>query len=264
MKRFQLIEIHSLPWCPAVIRESLTGVIQFFTNLLGFYQLITPNILSALKNSRTKDVLDLCSGSGGPWRSLIKTLPNDTDGSYRITLSDFAPNVASIADVKSESNTRIAYLAASVDATQVPSNLKGFRTIFAAFHHFEPTKAKNILQNAVDNNVGIGIFEITERKPSVILSLIFGGIAALIAVPFLRPFSWTRLFLTYVVPIIPFVVSFDGVVSCLRTYTTEELKQLIEQLDAPGYQWDIGQRQHKEYKLMNVSYLIGYPAEAYA
>jgi hypothetical protein len=36
---------------------------------------------------------------------------------------------------------------------------------------------------------------------------------------------------------IPFVVLFDGVVSCLRTYPPQELREIIEKLTATGYQW---------------------------
>jgi hypothetical protein len=35
--------------------------------------------------------------------------------------------------------------------------------------------------------------------------------------PWIRPFRWSRLLWTYVVPIIPAVLLFDGIVSCLRT-----------------------------------------------
>src|SRR2546422_6427005 len=46
-----------------------------------------------------------------------------------------------------------------VDATQVPGDLHGFRTIFTAFHHFRPAQARAVVADAVAKGEGIGVFE---------------------------------------------------------------------------------------------------------
>src|SRR5450759_4223616 len=38
-----------------------------------------------------------------------------------------------------------------------------------------------------------------------------------VCTPWIRPFRWSRLLWTYLIPIIPLVFLFDGVVSCHRT-----------------------------------------------
>jgi hypothetical protein len=74
--------------------------------------------------------------------------------------------------------------------------------------------------------------------------------------PLVRPFQWSRLLWTYVIPIIPFVLLFDGVVSCLRTYGSRELKELTEELSGEEYQWETGE--HKDVFLrLPITYLIG-------
>ena len=81
-----------------------------------------------------------------------------------------------------------------------------------------------------------------------------------VTTPWIRPFRWSRLFWTYVVPIVPFVVLFDGVVSCLRTYRPQELREIIGKLTGSEYQWEVG-----EYlgvlNSTSITYLIGYQQE---
>jgi hypothetical protein len=89
---------------------------------------------------------------------------------------------------------------------------------------------------------------------------------ALLTTPFIRPFRWSRLFWTYIIPAIPFVLCFDGIVSCLRTYSVEELHTLIAGVNATssdtGYVWEVG---HVPSPLspIGVTYAIGYPSLGY-
>ncbi len=82
--------------------------------------------------------------------------------------------------------------------------------------------------------------------------------------PLLHPFRWSRLLWTYVVPLVPLVVLVDGIVSCLRTYTPDELRELT--MGIPGmeaYLWDIGE-EAVAWSPTPVTYLIGYPASTSA
>ena len=51
-----------------------------------------------------------------------------------------------------------------------------------------------------------------------------------------------------------------GIVSCLRTYTTDELRTMTEEIAAAGYQWEIGQERAKGAPIAT-TYLIGYPSK---
>ena len=79
--------------------------------------------------------------------------------------------------------------------------------------------------------------------------------------PFIKPFRWERLLWTYLLPVVPFVVVFDGVVSCLRTYTVAELTAFTAELSGSGYEWVVGEARAKGLRAP-VTYLIGYPAIA--
>jgi hypothetical protein len=61
-----------------------------------------------------------------------------------------------------------------------------------------------------------------------------------------------------VIPIIPAVLLHDGVVSCLRTYRPKELRDIVANLAAEGFEWRIGDDARGRFG-MPVTYLIGYP-----
>ena len=177
-----------------------------------------------------------------------------------ILLTDKFPNLAAFENVKAASANGIEYYRSSVDATKVPPELDGFRTMFSSFHHFPPAQARAILQDAVDARQGIGIFEVTSRSVSAVAMMFLWFLTPFVFTPSIRPFCWSRLFYTYVLPIIPLVLLFDGLVSCLRTYHPCELRELISGLAAPGYRWETGD-QPGTFGGLPITYLIGYPHE---
>jgi hypothetical protein len=130
--------------------------------------------------------------------------------------------------------------------------------MFTSFHHFPPEEARAILQNAVDAGQGIGVFEITRRAPSTIALMFPWALMLFVFAPLIRPFRWSRLFYTYVIPIIPLVLLFDGVVSCLRSYRPQELREIIAKLSGIEYQWEVGE-QSKARGQAPITYLIGTP-----
>ena len=70
---------------------------------------------------------------------------------------------------------------------------------------------------------------------------------------------WQTLLLTYVFPVLPVGALFDGIVSCLRTYSPGELSALVEPLSAEGYTWEIGKARSWRSPIP-ITYLLGYPA----
>jgi hypothetical protein len=109
---------------------------------------------------------------------------------------------------------------------------------------------------------GIGVFECGKRNMVVIiLAALATPFRVFLGTPFIRPFRWSRLFWTYLVPALPLVLMFDTVVSCLRVYSVEELRQLTAGLDS--YSWDIGVIWSKKPPIPNTC-LIGVPVESEA
>ena len=114
-----------------------------------------------------------------------------------------------------------------------------------------------MLQDAVDASQSIGIFEVTRRAPLAIGLMFPWALLVFVSTLWMHPFRWSRLFWTYVIPIIPFVVLFDGVVSCLRSYRPQELREIIGKLTGNEYQWVVGEQMGASANV-SITYLIGY------
>jgi hypothetical protein len=265
MRRIHFIEFHEQAWFPSSLRDDVTDAMQFGFNLLHAYAPTTPLLQSVIDSTENGShaphpIVDMCSGGGGPWLDLARqlhsrTAAGDSTG-LQICLTDKYPNLQAFQSVSASSDHHITFYPEPVDAMNVPRALKGLRTMFTSFHHFPPEDARAILQNAVDAGESIGIFEATRRAPSTI-GLIFVGILLMfVHTPRIRPFRWSRLLWTYLIPVIPLVLLFDGVVSCLRTYRPQELREMVEKLTSCQYRWDIGELATGK---MPVTYLIGYP-----
>jgi hypothetical protein len=260
MRRIQFIELHDQPWFPSFLRDYVTDALQFGFNLVKAYAPVALLLQGVLDSTESRSIVDLCSGAGGPWFDLSRKLQSRTRQGetlgLQIWLTDKYPNPGASQMVGAAGENRISFYAGSVDAVDVPAELKGLRTMFTSFHHFPPAEARAILQNAVDSGESIGIFEVPRRALSTI-ALTFAFILMLfVGAPWIRPFRWSRLFWTYLVPIIPLVLLFDGVVSCLRTYRPQELREMVGELTANEYQWEIGDHSGASGRLV-ITYLIG-------
>jgi hypothetical protein len=257
MRRVQFIELHEQPWFLSSLRHEITDALEFGLNLLKAYAPMAPLLQSVLDSTRGWSIVDMCSGGGGPWLDLSRRLHSDAQPLH-ILLTDKYPNLRAFQNVRAASENHIAFYPDSVDAMKVPVELQGFRTMFTSFHHFPAEEARAILQNAVDAGQSIGIFEITRRAPSTIALMFPWALMLFVLTPLIRPFRWSRLLFTYVVPIIPLVLLFDGVVSCLRTYCPQELCEIIKKLSGMEYRWEVGEHS-KAFGQAPITYLIGYP-----
>lgn len=259
MRRLHLFEFEDQTWLPSVIRDAMTGILNIIEEKGKLYTPIAPRLRVVLQELKCERIVDLCSGSGGPWKYLIGCLVDSETSSIEVLLSDKFPsfNVLEL-DTFRASNLKPAPY--PVDAINVPKELTGFRTLFGSFHHFCPEEAMGILQDVVKCREGIALYEMTRRNWfSIIYILLLGPIAVLLFIPFMKPFRWLRLILTYLVPLIPFVFVFDGIVSCLRTYSLEELQMMVKKIRGNNlYNWEIGMKKCERFS-GGITYLIGYP-----
>jgi hypothetical protein len=252
--RLHLVEIHDQAWCPAGVRDAITDLLQLTLTTVHHYAPAGPVLERALRLAGAGTIVDLGSGGGGPWSRVLPDLARN-GLTPRVVLTDKYPNLPALQRVAARLGTGAQVEAASVDARAVPPHLAGFRTMFTMFHHFAPADARAVLADAVRGARGVAVFEATRRSPLTLVAML-GFVCVLFVVPFLRPFRWDRLFWTYLVPLVPLAAVWDGLVSCLRTYTPAELRRLAAGLD--GWQWEAGEVSRRGWPFP-VTYLVGYP-----
>jgi hypothetical protein len=212
-----------------------------------------------MQHMKTDQIIDLCSGSSGPW-SQMKVQLQGQDESVSVTLTDKYPNVRAFMKIKERSGNKIRYIPEAVDATNVPLYLKGMRTIFSAFHHFDPDAARKILQDTVDSRSAIGIFEFSEKRLDKIPFVLFMPLFVYFLTPLIRPITLKRIFWMNIIPIIPCALTYDAIISYSTTYSPQELKELVKNIRSEGYEWKIGQIP-SNLRTMRITYLIGFPKD---
>jgi hypothetical protein len=257
MRRVHLLEIEDQPWCPRSLRDALTDYLGFVLERFAPYAGAAPLLARTLDRLGETRIVDLCSGGGGPWPDLVARL-RATRPSVRVWLTDCFPNRAAFARLRHRSGGALETWDEPVDATAVPPEFEGVRTLFTAFHHFRPEAARRILADAVRRRRGIAVFEASSRSPVAVAGMPIFALGVLVFTPFIRPFRWSRLIWTYLLPVLPLMIWFDATVSCLRTYTRAELREMADALDGEEYDWEIGSL--RAWPLLTpLTYLIGSP-----
>jgi hypothetical protein len=95
-----------------------------------------------------------------------------------------------------------------------------------------------VLADASLRGVPLLAAEAVERSAVGLLGVLLSPLAVWLVTPFLRPVSIPRLVFTYLVPLVPLLVLWDGVVSVLRSYRPAELRALAAGL--PGeLEWSV-------------------------
>jgi hypothetical protein len=250
--RLHLFEFGDQPWFPQILRDAETAYLATAYRFLSLMpRLWAEKISTIFDRGKPAEILDLCAGSGGAMPLIVEELEKR---GYEVsaTLTDLYPNP------RSASHPKIAWLAEPVDATQVPPGLKGVRTMFSGFHHFRPDVARAILKDAFDLRRAICIFESGTGTLLGVAGAVLIPIHVLALMPFARPGRWAWLLFTYLIPLIPLVVLWDGIVSNLRIYSPRQMISLTEDFQSPDYAWEIGRIRMRGVP-GGLPYLIGRP-----
>ncbi|KAF5027624.1 hypothetical protein F66182_250 [Fusarium sp. NRRL 66182] len=195
--------------------------------------------------------IDFCAGGGGPTPSIARTvnthLRSRGSDPARFILTDLHPNVEAWERV-AQKNPLLTYDRTPVDATAAPEHLvriddgtRPFRLFNLAFHHFDDDLALAILRDTVETSEGLAIFELQDRSLGSFLAVTLFGISAFLLAP-LFAFKWrspATFIFSCLLPILPFVLTFDGYISALRTRTPDEVEALLRSCGADTSEWEV-------------------------
>jgi hypothetical protein len=243
MNRIDLPEIEDQAWCPAVVRDALTDFLSTAGHITRFYDSYARDIADVMQRTGNKRIVDLCTGGGLPALDMLDALGRVGVPDAEAVLTDLYPNVSAITARAASRPHAVRAMTSSVDATNVPEDLTGFRTLFNAFHHFPPELAQKILEDAVRKAQPIACFELVERSSLFLVGWPFVPMLGAAAVlPFAGRMPAARFALTYVAPVIPAVVAWDGFASCMRSYSVPELRAMVAPLETSRYRFRVERR----------------------
>lgn len=251
MHRLHLFELEDLDWVPRVVRDGGTDLLDLGFDRVGFYDRALPKLQALLTSTGASRLVDLCSGGGGGTLQLRQRL-RDRGADVELLLSDLHPNEAAVARVAALADAKTRYRAEPVDAMQGGGELEGIRTMSGALHHFTPEAVAQLVGGIVARGAPLAFFDVAaspalRRTPLVLVpiamlvNMVMLFVGSLFLVPLVRPFRVSRVLLTYLVPVIPLLVAWDGTVSALRAYAPDELLAIARAV--PGsdrYEWDAG------------------------
>ena len=258
--RLQLFELEDQRWFPHLIRKGMLDFLRFMISKLHSYEYAIPLLKELLETTGQNHMVDLCSGAGGGIEVIQAASSREMKQPITVTLTDLYPNIESYRYLQKQTSGQIGYIPEAINAMAVPEQVQGVRTVFSSFHHFTPKQAKAILQDAANKRTAIGIFEGADKSWIEMLALwILFPPLILLATPFIRPFKLSRLFFTYIVPLIPIGILWDGTVSLLRIYTPAMLGEMASAIHTADYTWHAGKTGNRLGK--KVIYLIGYPTK---
>lgn len=268
MKRIHLFEIEDFSWFPAWLRACMTRLIVVMHRALGTSEALAELVARALKESNTSNIIDLCSGSGGPMIDVVRILRGKPGfEGIQLTLTDLYPSMEAAELINNQEGSNVSYRTSPVDATKIDGEiagsaglvgLAGLRTMVSSFHHMRPEAARKILESAQKSRQPICIFEISDNSHPMLLgwlALPINFVMCLLITPLARPVTLRQLVFTYIVPIIPLCFAWDGAVSNARTYTLDDLDELLSGLRNEDYRWEKGVTGGRAKKL----YLLGIP-----
>ena len=256
--RLHLFEWEDQPWFPGALRAAMTSYLTTAYGITPFPKLWAEHLSKLMTPSAVAEIVDLGSGSGGPVGRVVMELEK-RGFKVSVTLTDLYPNMSGL-PFRADGASSIRYWPEPVDAARVPTALPGIRTMFASFHHFRPHAARAILQDAFQQRRTICIFEGTSRTLAAIASTLLIPVLVLLLTPLIRPVSWVQILFTYLVPVLPLLIFWDGLVSQLRTYSVQELEEFTSDHQSPDYRWEAGLIEIPRMPT-GVPYLVGRPAE---
>jgi hypothetical protein len=242
LPRIHGIELHELPGCPELLRRIATDYLRTVGEVFRAFEPVTPLLTEALEAHGSRRIIDLCSGGGGPVLAVARSAEKRLGFVPEVVLTDLYPNLEAFAWAAERAPRTVSYEPTPVDATAVPDRLHGVRTMFDAFHHFRPEQARQLLADAAARRQPLLVVEATERKlPAMLGMIVLVPLLVLLLTPFVRPLSFGRLWLTYVIPVAVPLILVDGIVSCLRSYTPRELEDMTRGLGTDDYRFRVGQ-----------------------
>jgi hypothetical protein len=242
MKRIHLFELEDQPWFPDWIRQRMTAYIQSLHKDLGTANLIVPLVNRGLECSDNR-VIDLCSGAGGPMVDVVRIIRSQSPApSTELLLTDLYPNRQAAEEIRTANESWVRYATTPVDAGNVPTEFSGLRTMVCSLHHMRPMVAQKTLKDAAAQRQPFLAFEISDNSTPVWLwwtAIPVGFLLSLVMTLRMRPVRWSQIIFTYLIPILPLCLAWDGAVSNARTYACSDLKELLQDIQYDDYLWEI-------------------------
>ncbi|KAL7938711.1 hypothetical protein V8C35DRAFT_288956 [Trichoderma chlorosporum] len=256
--RLHLFEIDDQPWFPSFLRSHVQDALTLAWNSNTPLQPDSPARIAASTLIRqlgsslsSYTFIDFCAGGGGPTPAIQQAINSHLSAQDKppvdFVLTDLHPNIAAWKRIVMKF-PGITYESQSVDASNAPKDLverpggkKVMRLFNLSFHHFDDALARGILKDTANTSHGFAIFELQDRSFASAVSVFMFGVGAIVMAPIfaLKRKSLAIFIFSWIIPVLPFVLVFDGLVSCLRVRTPGEIESLLRGCGTVTSSWEM-------------------------
>jgi hypothetical protein len=219
-------ELEDYDWFPGLLRKQQLDFIGNVVKWFALYQPLVPVLRQILQQNKLQSITDCCSGSGAPAIYLHQQLK----GMAHSVLTDKFPQTLP------EKEPGVEYIAESRNVLQLQPGTQQLYTMYNAFHHFSDDEQKKIMRQFADSRSHFLIAEILQPDVFTLIKIIFTTtIGQWLLTPFIRPFSAVRLLFTYLLPVNIITVTYDGIISVLKSKTASQYSKLTAGISTAGY-----------------------------
>jgi hypothetical protein len=235
LRRRQLVECGDQAWLSGTLRKVYTDVLAAVLRQGEYYTKAYVHFSIWAKKCEAQEVLEIASGSGGPAGELIAGASKRSEKLPKIVLSDLFPLVETYQELQQRlGSERLGYLEQPLDSRDLAKLssrddvLPRDCLLCSAFHHFPPEDASRLIQGVLSRGGGLFILEPLSRSYfDLLTTFLFAIPAAMFASLSSDVRSFKSFLFCWVIPIVPCMLWFDGLVSVLRAYRPEEIRAMI-------------------------------------
>ena len=210
MKRKQVPQISNQPWFPGHIRTLMHEFMSWFVGKVQAAKPFMPVIEEGLLHADDQQLINLKMAMGAGIETVIPHLP---------------------------ANIQVKHTPAQSPDT----SKKGLYLSINSFHQLPPDQARELLTKVSQSRNPLAVVEgNNDSLWQVFGMVVIVPLSVLLTAPFVKPFRWSRLLFTYLIPILPVITFLDGFLALFKLYAPADLDELVSDIQVPDYQWRSG------------------------
>lgn len=245
--RFHLFEFCDQAWLSGSLRQAYLDCLNFLHGAAKPYSHVPQPYSQWARDAGHPQVLDLASGGGAQISNLIENAQKDAITLPCIILSDLFPSPERWKNLINDYGIKsVGCINEPVSIEHIGHDDIKLLSICTALHHLKPDQVKALFSDVALCRDGLIALEMVQRNWLHVISGLFLVFMCLPAPFFASQFKFSKFLFTTIIPVVPIMASFDGVVSALRCYKPDELIALFPEEE----------REKFEFKYQEMSYSI--------
>jgi len=240
MKTRYLFEFHDQPSTPTTIRKTILDCLRMCnTRFRPYNQEVSQEIIEICRQQDLNTVVELGAGHAPITRELAA---RPEAKHLKLIPCDLYPETESWQELQTQYPDQVDFIPEPVDFLKDRDwPEKSLLVLVAAFHHIPLDQRDRFIETIGNSGKPIVVFE-PIRKTPISIFLSFFSVIPIMLTPLLllfRPGWFRRILWTWIVPVMPLMFWWDGVVSCLRQWNPDEWEQHLGENLSPDATWKI-------------------------